>query len=194
MSTDTKKPASKVDEDLQVKLRKFSEKLIEEGTKSPRTIRLAALHLAALWQLYPWSIKHYLKELKVLESLWFCSLLAVAFDEDFEAELTENDGTRAKVSLLAKNPDIELTEAFINTELYARVCIAVLFYKLGDMAEMTRLQGELYTFHAAAESGKLFLLELLHSVNSSSWLLVRIKGIKRSDVLCSAIKHGTVQT
>ncbi|GAB2209657.1 hypothetical protein Droror1_Dr00026878 [Drosera rotundifolia] len=148
-----------VDDNAIGPLKWFLEKLIEEGTKSPRTIRLVALHLAGLWQLYPWSIKHYLKELKVLTLYG-----SVAFDEDFEAELTENDDTRAEVSLLAKNPDPELTEAFINTELYARVCIAVLFYKLGDMAEMARLQEELYTFHAAAESGKLFLLELLHSV------------------------------
>ncbi|GAB2211737.1 hypothetical protein Droror1_Dr00025071 [Drosera rotundifolia] len=94
-----------VDDNAIGPLKWFSKKLIEEGTKIPRTIRLAALHLAGLWQLYPWSIKHYLKELKVLTLYG-----SVAFDEDFEAELTENDDTRAEVSLLAKNPDPELTE------------------------------------------------------------------------------------
>lgn len=44
----------------------FIENLIEEGTKSPRTIRLAALHLTGLWLLNPRIIKFYLKELKLL--------------------------------------------------------------------------------------------------------------------------------
>jgi len=34
----------------------------------------------------------------------------VAFDEDFEAELADNFDARTEVSLLAKNPDSELTE------------------------------------------------------------------------------------
>lgn len=44
----------------------FIENLLEEGTKSPRTIRLAALHLTGLWVLNPRIIKFYLKELKLL--------------------------------------------------------------------------------------------------------------------------------
>lgn len=35
---------------------------------------------------------------------------AVAFDEDFEAELSENHEARAEVSLLAQSPDREFTE------------------------------------------------------------------------------------
>lgn len=34
----------------------------------------------------------------------------MAFDEDFEAELTENLEARSEVSLLAQSPDQELTE------------------------------------------------------------------------------------
>lgn len=44
----------------------FIENLLQEGTKSPRTIRLAALHLTGLWLLNPRIIKFYLKELKLL--------------------------------------------------------------------------------------------------------------------------------
>jgi hypothetical protein len=44
----------------------FIENLIEEGTRSPRTIRLAALHLTGLWLSNPRIIKFYLKELKLL--------------------------------------------------------------------------------------------------------------------------------
>ncbi|XLR31011.1 hypothetical protein S83_058911, partial [Arachis hypogaea] len=47
-------------------LKWFVQNLLEEGTKSPRTIRLAALHLTGLWLLNPRIIKFYLKELKLL--------------------------------------------------------------------------------------------------------------------------------
>lgn len=44
----------------------FIENLLEEGTKSPRTIRLAALHITGLLLLNPRIIRFYLKELKLL--------------------------------------------------------------------------------------------------------------------------------
>jgi tRNA guanosine-2'-O-methyltransferase len=44
----------------------FIENIIEEGKKSPRTIRLAALHLTGLWLSNPRTIKYYMKELKLL--------------------------------------------------------------------------------------------------------------------------------
>ena len=44
----------------------FIENIIEEGKKSPRTIRLAALHLTGLWLSNPRTIKYYVKELKLL--------------------------------------------------------------------------------------------------------------------------------
>ncbi|RYR40091.1 hypothetical protein Ahy_A09g045765 isoform B [Arachis hypogaea] len=49
--------------------------------------------------------KFYLKELKLL-SLYG----SVAFDEDFEAQLADNNDARLEVSLLARSPDQELTE------------------------------------------------------------------------------------
>ncbi|KAK7262184.1 hypothetical protein RJT34_29746 [Clitoria ternatea] len=140
-------------------LKWFIENLLEEGTKSPRTIRLAALHLTGLWLLNPRMIKYYLKELKLL-SLYG----SVAFDEDFEAELADNNDARLEVSLLARSPDPELAEAFINTELYARVSVAVLFYKLADLASMVGSPNEDAICVAAQESGISFLLELLDSV------------------------------
>ncbi|XP_058084724.1 uncharacterized protein LOC131232481 isoform X2 [Magnolia sinica] len=139
-------------------LKWFIERILDEGLKSPRTIRLAALHLTGLWLLYPKTIKYYVKELKLL-SLYG----SVAFDEDFEAELTENHDARKEVSLLAKSPDPELAEAFINTEMYARVSVAVLFYKLADLADMLKIVKESEDAQAALDSGKLFLLELLDS-------------------------------
>uniref|UniRef100_A0A0E0K7H1 tRNA (guanosine(18)-2'-O)-methyltransferase TARBP1 n=1 Tax=Oryza punctata TaxID=4537 RepID=A0A0E0K7H1_ORYPU len=110
-------------------LKWFIENLLSEGSKSPRTIRLAALHLS------------------------------VAFDEDFEAELSENHEARLEVSMLAQSPDREFTEVFINTELYARVSVAVLFHHLWkQIKEKSTLETE-----EAVQSGKLFLLKLLDS-------------------------------
>ncbi|GMN30914.1 hypothetical protein TIFTF001_003022 [Ficus carica] len=139
-------------------LKWFIEKILEEGTKSPRTIRLSALHLTGMWLSNPRFIKYYVKELKLL-SLYG----SVAFDEDFEAELADNQDTRIEVSLLAKSPDPELSEAFINTELYARVSVAILFYKLADLADLVGSTNECGECLATLESGKLFLLELLSS-------------------------------
>ncbi|KAJ7952593.1 tRNA/rRNA methyltransferase (SpoU) family protein [Quillaja saponaria] len=140
-------------------LKWFVEKVMEEGTKSPRTIRLAALHLTGLWLSNPKTIKYYIKELKLL-SLYG----SVAFDEDFEAELADNHEARSEVSLLARSPDSELTEAFINTELYARVSVAVMFYKLANLIDMLGSVNQNEDCCAVVESGKLFLLELLDSV------------------------------
>ncbi|KAL9246886.1 hypothetical protein vseg_020367 [Gypsophila vaccaria] len=152
------------DEDMHVAhnapgpLKWFCEKILEEGTKSPRTIRLAALHLTGLWLSNPGVIKYYMKELKLLTLYG-----SVAFDEDFEAELLENVEAKSEVSLLAKSSDTEMTEAFINTELYARVSIAVLFNKLGDLADLVERGKQSADCCAALESGKQFLLELLDS-------------------------------
>ncbi|KAG1354371.1 putative Subtilisin-like protease SBT2.5 [Cocos nucifera] len=88
---------------------------------------------------------------------------AVAFDEDFEAELSENHEARIEVSLLAQSPDREFTEVFINTEMYARVSVAVLFYKLANVANR-RDELENQDISASFQCGKAFLLELLDSV------------------------------
>lgn len=137
-------------------LKWFVEKVLEEGTRSPRTIRLAALHLTGLWLLNPKIIQYYVKELKLLTLYG-----SVAFDEDFEAELAENNDARREASLLAKSSDSELTVAFINTELYARVSVAVLFNKLADTAARVGTMDENENCRFALESGKMFLMELL---------------------------------
>ncbi|KAL3834975.1 hypothetical protein ACJIZ3_009711 [Penstemon smallii] len=140
-------------------LKWFVEKILEEGTKSPRTIRLAALHLSGLWLAYPNILKYYMKELKLLTFYG-----SVAFDEDFEAELAENYDARTEVSVLSRIIDPELTECFINTELYARVSVAVLFSKLADMADLVNSTVENRDTSAVIASGKMFLLELLDFV------------------------------
>ncbi|RZC48081.1 hypothetical protein C5167_041028 [Papaver somniferum] len=164
---------------IQGPLKLFVEQILEEGTKSPRTIRLAALHLTGLWLSNPKIIKYYIQELKLL-SLYG----SVAFDEDFEAELAESHDARMEVSLLAKSPDPELTEAYINTELYARVSVAVLFHKLADMCTIEESEN----CSAALQSGKLFLLDLLDTaVNDkdlSKELYKKYSAIHRRKVRC----------
>ena len=44
----------------------FLERLLEQGVRSPRTMRLTALHLTGMWLLYPATIMLYIKELKLL--------------------------------------------------------------------------------------------------------------------------------
>ncbi|KAL6847720.1 hypothetical protein ACP4OV_022508 [Aristida adscensionis] len=135
-------------------LKWFIENLLNEGSKSPRTIRLAALHLSGLWLKYPETLRFYMEELRLL-SLYG----SVAFDEDFEAELSENHEARLEVSMLAQSPDREFTEVFINTELYARVSVAVLFHQhWKQIKEKSSLGAE-----EALQSGKLYLLNLLDS-------------------------------
>ncbi|KAE8818497.1 methyltransferase tarbp1 [Hordeum vulgare] len=135
-------------------LKWFVETLLNEGSKSPRTIRLAALHLSGLWLMYPKTIRFYMEELKLLALYG-----SVAFDEDFEAELSENHEARFEVSMLAQSPDREFTEVFINTELYARVSVAALFHQLWkQIKEKSKLETE-----EALQCGKLFLLKLLDS-------------------------------
>ncbi|RLN15678.1 hypothetical protein C2845_PM02G40530 [Panicum miliaceum] len=135
-------------------LKWFIENLLNEGSKSPRTIRLAALHLSGLWLMYPKTLRFYMEELKLL-SLYG----SVAFDEDFEAELSENHEARFEVSMLAQSPDREFTEVFINTELYARVSVAVLFHQLWKQIK----ENNISETEEALQSGKLFLLKLLDS-------------------------------
>lgn len=55
-------------------------------------------------------------------------------------------------------------QRFINTELYARVSVAVLFYKLANLAEVVGLANASEDCQAALDSGKMFLLELLDLV------------------------------
>lgn len=53
---------------------------------------------------------------------------------------------------------------FINTELYARVSVAVFFSKLADMAYQDKSTSRNEDYLAVVASAKMFLLELLNSV------------------------------
>uniref|UniRef100_A0A1D1XU92 tRNA (guanosine(18)-2'-O)-methyltransferase TARBP1 n=2 Tax=Anthurium amnicola TaxID=1678845 RepID=A0A1D1XU92_9ARAE len=162
-------------------LKWFIEKILDEGTKSPRTIRLVALHLTGLWLSHPVTVKYYIKEL-ILLSLHG----SVAFDEDFQAELSENQEAMLEVAMLSRSPDAELTEVFINTEMYARVAVAALFDKLANLADFMRDQKNNDDSQSALLAGKMFLLELLSSAvtdkDLSKELYKKFSGIHRRKV------------
>jgi len=63
--------------------------------------------------------------------------------------------------------------------LYARVSVAVLFYKLADLANLVGSANENEDCHAALESGKLFLQELLDSA-----VLITILASNGNNTLC----------
>ncbi|KAH9305250.1 hypothetical protein KI387_009654, partial [Taxus chinensis] len=143
-------------------LKWFLGRLIDQGIRSPRTMRLTALQLTGMWLLYPATIKFYMKELKLLTLHG-----GVAIDEDLDGELLENHVAAREYSTLVKSADRELTEAFVNSEMYARITVAVLFNKLADHVDGAQL---LIDHNAqkeampAEKAGKMFLLELLDSV------------------------------
>ena len=62
----------------------------------------------------------YLSNQKLQKLLFYAQAWYLAFeekplfDEDFEAELSDNSDARTEVSLLAKNPDPELTEVRVS--------------------------------------------------------------------------------
>lgn len=66
---------------------------------------------------------------------------------------------------------LALYQEFINTELYARVSVAVMFSKL---AEIAGTHNEDRNGSAALVSGKMFLLELLNSVVLDSALIILV--------------------
>ncbi|KAF3772823.1 hypothetical protein EJ110_NYTH56900 [Nymphaea thermarum] len=53
--------------------------------------------------------------------------------------------------------------SFVNTEMYARVSVAVLFYKLANLAEES--EGEGANKEIVICSGKMFLLQLLDAAH-----------------------------
>lgn len=143
-------------------LKWFLERLLEQGVRSPRTMRLSALHLTGMWLLYPATITFYIKELKLLTLHG-----SVAIDEDLDGELLENYVAAREYLTLVQSTDPELTEAYVNSELYARVTVAVLFHKLADQVERDQLLADKSTYKdvlPAFSSGKMFLLELIDSV------------------------------
>lgn len=70
------------------------------------------------------------------------------------------------------DPVLDLYQEFINTELYARVSVAVMFSRL---AEIASTPNEDRNGSDALVSGKMFLLELLNSVVLDSALIILVE-------------------
>ncbi|XP_057858897.1 uncharacterized protein LOC131067769 isoform X3 [Cryptomeria japonica] len=142
-------------------LKWFLARLLEQGVRSPRTMRLTALQLTGMWLLYPATIRFYMKELKLLTLHG-----GVAIDEDLDAELIENKVAAKEFLTLVKSTDPELTEVFVNSEMYSRITVAVLFHRLAAYVEGAQLSVDKKIQKEAmhvSNAGKMFLLELLDS-------------------------------
>eukprot|EP00850_Spirogloea_muscicola_P015796 SM000124S25928 [mRNA] locus=s124:173056:184239:- [translate_table: standard] len=100
-------------------------RILSLATKSPRFMRLTASHFTSLLSLYPNIAPLYVQELVTL-----CLYGAEAVDEELDGALSRSSAAAAEYAALCKTGDSELTELFTNSEMYARVCVAVMVYDL----------------------------------------------------------------
>ncbi|KAH8973917.1 hypothetical protein BDL97_01G073400 [Sphagnum fallax] len=136
-------------------------KFIEQGARSPRTMRLTALHITGLWLQYPTIAIFYVKQLKLLSLHG-----GEAVDEELDGELVESQVAAREYSMLIQSSDIELTEAFTNSEMYVRVTVAVMLHQfvlLIQRAQVSQDSEVLAIAKSAATCGQMLLLELLNA-------------------------------
>ncbi|KAG6543303.1 hypothetical protein Mapa_015217 [Marchantia paleacea] len=134
-------------------------RLIDQGSRSPRTMRLTALHITGLWLLFPETTTFYMQELKK-----FSLYGGEAVDEELDGEILESHTAAREYATLIQSSDPELTEEFTNSEMFVRVTVAVMVHKLALMVQDSGLESmgirPLVTQHART-FGQKYLLELL---------------------------------
>jgi hypothetical protein len=87
-------------------------------------------------------------------------------DEELDGELVESQVAAREYSMLIQSSDIELTEAFTNSEMYVRVTVAVMLHKFVLLIQMARVSQDsevLAIAKSAATCGQMLLLELLNA-------------------------------
>ncbi|KAJ7549851.1 hypothetical protein O6H91_07G072000 [Diphasiastrum complanatum] len=134
-------------------------RLMEQGLRSPRTMRLTALHLTGLWLEYPAIACLYISELKSLSLHGGESV-----DEELDGEIAESKIAAREYYTLMKSSDPELTEAFTNTEMYVRITVAVMMHKLGEKLLDAQTSPDKNSYRAvqhALNCGQNLLVELL---------------------------------
>eukprot|EP00850_Spirogloea_muscicola_P013167 SM000088S23708 [mRNA] locus=s88:254230:265415:+ [translate_table: standard] len=105
-------------------------RILNLAAKSPRFMRLAASHFTSLLSLYPNIAPLYVQELVTLSLHG-----AEAVDEELDGALSRSSAAAAEYAALCKAGDSELTELFTNSEMYARVCVAVMVYDLPSTSQ-----------------------------------------------------------
>jgi hypothetical protein len=127
-------------------------------------MRLTALHITGLWLQYPTIAIFYVKQLKLLSLHG-----GEAVDEELDGELIESQVAAREYSMLIQSSDIELTEAFTNSEMYVRVTVAVMLHQfvlLVQRAQVSQDSKVLAIAKSAATCGQMLLLELLNAAVS----------------------------
>ncbi|KAL2636392.1 hypothetical protein R1flu_007871 [Riccia fluitans] len=134
-------------------------RLIDLGSRSPRTMRLTALHITGLWLSFPETATCYMKELKKL-SLYG----GESVDEELDGEILESDSAAQEYATLIQSSDPELTEEFTNSEMYVRVTVAVMVHTLATQIQNLKpdpVGANPLAMQHAWNFGRAFLLELL---------------------------------
>ncbi|KAI5079464.1 hypothetical protein GOP47_0004943 [Adiantum capillus-veneris] len=136
--------------------------LLDQGSRSPRTMRLTSMHVAGMWLRFPAITQYYIEELKLLSLHGGESI-----DEELDGQISENLQAAREYLSLMQSLDPELIEEFRNSEQYVRVTIAVLIHKLAEIVDKARIYKELETRQAAVYAstcGMQLLLSLLKSL------------------------------
>ncbi|XP_002961961.2 uncharacterized protein LOC9630109 isoform X1 [Selaginella moellendorffii] len=135
-------------------------RLIELGSRSPRTMRLTALHVSGLWLKFPETTTFYMKEIQFM-----CLYGGEAIDEEFDGEIFDKEPSSREFSALIKSSDPELQEAFSNSEMFVRVAIAIMMDKFAQLVE----KGATHSYElrisipAVLNCGRSLLFQLLNA-------------------------------
>ncbi|CAM6117416.1 unnamed protein product [Calypogeia fissa] len=135
-------------------------RLIDLGSRSPRTMRLTALHITGLWLMFPGTTIFYMPEIKKLALHGGESV-----DEELDGEIIESQISAREYATLIESADPELSEEFTNSEMYVRVMVAVMVDKLANLVEDENLKDDagLVMKTQALNFGRRFLLDLLNA-------------------------------
>eukprot|EP00850_Spirogloea_muscicola_P012328 SM000079S22446 [mRNA] locus=s79:184349:195635:- [translate_table: standard] len=125
-------------------------KILSLATISPHFMRLAASHFTSLLSLYPNIASLYVQELVTLSLHG-----AEAVDEELDGALSRSSAAAAEYAALCKTGDSEITELFTNSEMYARVCVAVMVYDLPTTSQSFGFELLLTLLHKCVSDANL---------------------------------------
>lgn len=153
--------SQEVGEEEEGPLKWMVHRLIELGARSPRVMRLASLHMSGLWLQHPEICCLYVPELKTLSLHG-----ADAVDEELDGEIGDTEVAAREYFMLAQSADPELMEIFTNSEMYARVSIAILMFEFSlewERHRESKNSNERSKADAAKRCGQMLLIDLLRA-------------------------------
>ncbi|GJP36161.1 hypothetical protein CLOM_g20680 [Closterium sp. NIES-68] len=103
-------------------------RLMTLAERSPRTMRLFSMHFTSLLTAFPHAASCYLPTLKALTLHG-----AEAVDEELDGEVAESAAASLEYCHLARSHDPELAHVFTNSEMFARVCVAIMAHHFATL-------------------------------------------------------------